>query len=286
MEIEPPLPTFLVCGAQKAGTTALYEALQAHPDVCMSRPKETEFFNWRYRRGWDWFRSHFDHYRGETAIGEASTRTMPSPEAPQRIAERLPDVKLIFVLRNPIERAHSAFWYYVSTGVLCPREDFGRFIRNEGHPLRQEIIHYGFYDRHLSRFVRTFDNKQCLPLRYGALQENPDGAFSELCKFIGVVPGGSSFSRGERSNVTQRPGSKMIYSVAKTLWTSIEQGAPSWMSDAKTALRQWGKRSMLQTGRPAIDEEDRSYLWQIYEPTVESLEDEIGLDLASWRPTE
>jgi hypothetical protein len=43
---------------------------------------------------------------------------------------------------------------------------------------------------------------------------------------------------------------------------------------------------MLQTGRSAIDEEDRSYLWQIYEPTVESLEEEVGLDLAAWRPTE
>lgn len=286
MEIEPPLPTFLVCGAQKAGTTALYDALQAHPDVCMSRPKETEFFNWRYRRGWDWFRSHFDHYRGETAIGEASTRTMPTPEAPERIAERLPDVKLIFVLRNPIDRAHSAFWYYVSKGILCPREGFSSFIRNEGHPLRQEIIHYGFYDRHLSRFLWTFDNKQCLTLRYGALQENPEDVFRELCEFIGVDSGEGSFSRGERSNVTQRPGSKMIYSVTKTLWISLEHRIPSWMSDATTALRQWGKRSLLQAGRPAIDEEDRSYLWQIYEPTVENLEEEIGLDLASWRPVE
>ena len=63
------LPTFLITGAERAGTTALFQFLRQHPNVCFSRPKETWFFNRRYDRGIDWFASHFEHYEGETAVG-------------------------------------------------------------------------------------------------------------------------------------------------------------------------------------------------------------------------
>ena len=212
-----PLPTFLICGAQKAGTTALYEALRAHPDVCMSEPKETEFFNWHYQRGWDWFATHFDHYDGESAIGEASTRTMPTPEAPERIVGCLPDAKLIFVLRNPVERAHSAFWYYVEQGILCPGEDFGAFIRNEGHPLRQEIVHYGYYNRHLERFLHTFDRAQMLLVRHVDLRERMSDTLSRIQKFIGVAPLGLEDERGPRSNTPRYPASTSLPPSTSTL---------------------------------------------------------------------
>ena len=70
-----PLPTFLICGAPKTGTTALYEYVRQHPDVLMSIPKETGFFHKNYHKGEDWFRSHFNDWEGEEAIGEASVMT-------------------------------------------------------------------------------------------------------------------------------------------------------------------------------------------------------------------
>lgn len=273
------LPTFLICGAQKAGTTALFGALRAHPDVCMSKPKETEFFNWRYRRGWSWFRTHFDHYDGETAIGEASTRTMPTAEAPARIAERIPEVKLVFVLRDPIERAYSAFWYYLTQGILCPSEDFGTFIRNEGHPLRQEIVHYGFYDQHLDRFLQQFDRYQILLIRYRDLRNQSEEQLRRVYRFIGVE---ELDIRPDTENVTQYPASQLLYSAAHRSWKSIEQVFSRWTPTVSESIRQRGRDLFLSTDRPSLSSADRRYLEKIYIPTAEAIEADFDLDVSHW----
>ncbi|PSQ96747.1 MAG: hypothetical protein BRD55_05585 [Bacteroidetes bacterium SW_9_63_38] len=281
------LPTFLVCGAQKAGTTALYHALRAHPDVCMSIPKETEFFNWRCRRGWKWFASHFEHWNGETAIGEASTRTMPTPEAPGRIAERMPDVKLLFVLRNPVERAHSAFWYYYTQGTLCPGTDFSEFIRNEGHPLRQEIIHYGFYDRHLTRFLDEFDRTQLLLLRYRDLRNHPDEEIKRICEFIGVTVNDAA-SPSDSENVTRYPASRVLYTLAYRLWKPVDRFFSGWVEGRMEKIRRYGRKLFLQTERLTLRDEDREYLSRIYEPTKQRIQNDFDLDVSHWAsgPTE
>jgi len=281
MSVSTTRPTFLICGAQKAGTTAIYEALSSHPDVCMSRPKETEFFNWRYRRGWEWFGSHFDHYDGEAAVGEASTRTMPTPEAPHRIAERLPHVKLIFVLRDPVERAHSAFWYYVMQGILCPEEDFGAFIRNEGHPLRQEIIHYGFYERHLSRFLDHFSATQCLLIRYEDVREFPEKALQQVCRFIGV-DSVEDTTLSSQTNVTRYPVSQRGYALGRQLWEPLERATSALMPRLTKQIRRWGREWLLGSDRPSLTPGDRQYLSRVYESTAKELEKRFALDLSGW----
>lgn len=273
------LPTFLICGAQKAGTTALSSALREHPDVCMSVPKETEFFNWRYRRGWPWFSTHFDHYAGETAIGEASTRTMPCTEAPERIVERIPEAKLLFVLRNPVERAHSAFWYYLTQGTLCPTEGFSGFIRNEGHPLRQEVIHYGFYDRHLERFLAQFDRPQILLIRYRDLRDQPGEQIRRVCRFIGVEEIETS---PDAENVTQYPASRPLYAIAHRLWKPVDRLGANWLPGFVSQIRKYGRSLFLGTDRPRLDPSDRRYLEDIYTPTAEAVEDKFDLDVSYW----
>lgn len=276
------LPTFLICGAQKAGTTALYEAVQKHPDVCVSRPKETEFFSWRYRRGWAWFSTHFGHYDGEAAIGEASSRTMPTPEAPERIAERLSDIKLIFVLRNPVERAHSAFWYYVTQGILCAGESFGTFIRNEGHPLRQEIIRYGFYGRHLDRFLDVFGRSQILLLRHRDLRRGMDDELECVFRFLGVDETVRAVSENTEKNETAYPVSRELYAFARRIWKPIDRSLSIWAPDLISVARRKGKGLFLQGRRPKMDESDRAYLVELYASTKRTLEVVFGLDLEHW----
>jgi hypothetical protein len=111
------LPNFLIIGAQKSGTTSLYRYLQAHPDVYMPRHKEPDFFvaERRWNNGLDWYQSLFADAGDARAIGEASTSYTMHPHysgVPARIAATLPDVRLIYVLRNPIERARSDYLHY------------------------------------------------------------------------------------------------------------------------------------------------------------------------------
>jgi Sulfotransferase domain len=119
-------PNFIIIGAMKSGTTSLFHYLQAHPQAHMSPLKEVEFFveerNWR--RGFDWYRAQFAGAHPETiAIGEVSTTYTKYPEfkgVPERIAKHLPDARLIYVLRDPIERIRSHYQHRVLSGAVPP----------------------------------------------------------------------------------------------------------------------------------------------------------------------
>ncbi|MEQ9237522.1 sulfotransferase domain-containing protein [Coleofasciculus sp. E2-BRE-01] len=109
------LPYFLIIGAAKSGTTTLYQYLCRHPQVYMSTPKEPEFFarDDRYAKGIEWYASLFSQAEPHQICGEASTIYTLWPHFPEtaaRIARWLPHVKLIYVMRHPVDRAYS---YYV-----------------------------------------------------------------------------------------------------------------------------------------------------------------------------
>ena len=115
------LPTFLVVGAVKAGTTSLFEYLRTHPDVFMPERKELSFFvhehNWR--RGLDWYRAQFADADGAAAVGEASPSYAWWPSfgrVPERIAATVPDVRLVYVVREPFARMRSMYLHAVALG--------------------------------------------------------------------------------------------------------------------------------------------------------------------------
>src|ERR671919_2133494 len=104
------LPTFLVIGAMKSGTTALINSLGKHPDV-FALPSEIHFFDRFHDRGLDWYRERFAKARGQGAVGESTPEYMYLPHARERIVRDLPGVQLIAILRNPVERAYSHYWH-------------------------------------------------------------------------------------------------------------------------------------------------------------------------------
>ena len=106
------LPTFLVIGAQKSGTTSLVHYLAAHPQV-YARTDELHFFDRYYERGLDWYSSQFED---AAAVGESSPEYMFRPEVAPRIAADLPGVKLVAILRDPVDRAYSQYWHNRTRG--------------------------------------------------------------------------------------------------------------------------------------------------------------------------
>src|SRR5207244_732601 len=106
------LPNFLMIGSMKAGTTSLYEYLRTHPQVFMSERKELDYFTTGIDRGLDrdWYEGCFERADGARAVGEASTGYTKFPthrDVAARVAALLPDVRLIYMIRNPIERMRS-----------------------------------------------------------------------------------------------------------------------------------------------------------------------------------
>lgn len=152
-------PTFLICGAKKAGTTALANYLREHPDVILSHPKETNFFRDHYDKGLSWLASHYDHYEGEPAIGEASVWNMYEPEAAHRIHETIPEARLVFVLRDPVPRALSQYYYDLRCGLIEPNRTFEDVVTAPVTSKEQHVVAMGFYDEQLERFVERFDRE-------------------------------------------------------------------------------------------------------------------------------
>lgn len=118
-----PLPTFLIVGAPKAGTTSLYHYLRSHPDVFMSEAKEPHYFSYAGEgqpawgmRSLDAYEALFDSVHGERATGEASTWYLYSETAAEEIYRALPNTQIIILLRNPIGRAYSSWSYRVQMG--------------------------------------------------------------------------------------------------------------------------------------------------------------------------
>ena len=178
------LPTFVTIGAQKCGTTALHSYLARHPEISMSRPKELDFFvagrNWE--RGLAWYEAHFDATK--PARGESSPNYTAHPRlpgVPERMAELIPDAKLIFMVRDPIKRIR-ANWIHTYSN------------RRESRPMREAVldesrlsyITRSRYHLQLTRFLEHYPMERILILEQEELMNDRRATLQRVFRFLGV----------------------------------------------------------------------------------------------------
>ena len=197
-----PLPDFLILGAQKAGTTALYAYLRWHPQITGPSFKEVSFFDRHYARGERWYRAHLP-VRRKGLVGEASPSYLFHPLAPERVARLLPSARLIALLRNPVDRAFSHYQHEVALG----REElsFEDALAREGERMEGEIERMlrepeyfsyrwwnytyaarGRYAEQLERWFATFPREQLLVLLTDELAADTAAAYGRVLEFLGV----------------------------------------------------------------------------------------------------
>lgn len=195
------LPTFIIGGAMKAGTTSLHYYLQAHPQVFIpERPQELHFFDMdkNFEKGLDWYLNHFSPATPQhKAIGQTSPVYIYDPKVPPRIAQALPEVKLIFILRNPVDRAYSHYWHSIKMGS----EDlsFEQALEREqeriapgGKPrIAFSYVDRGWYADQLERYSKHFSRDNMLILLSENMKKDPSGVIDQCCKFLGVEPRGA-----------------------------------------------------------------------------------------------
>ena len=177
-------PNFLIIGAMKSGTTSLANYLSEHPDVFISQPKEPGFFveelNWF--KGWHWYESLFENAKNKTAIGEASTHYTKYPtykNVANKIYQFLPQIKLIYIMRDPIDRAISHYWHCVH-------------YHNETRPINKaicidsEYVWYSRYKIQIKQYLKFFPKDQLLLLLYEDLVHTPEKVIKRCFEFLGV----------------------------------------------------------------------------------------------------
>ncbi len=181
------LPTFLLIGAMKAGTTSLYHYLSAHPQVATTQYKAPEFFvaesNWH--RGIDWYRQQFPVTDAHVlAVGEASNAYAKFPRhrgVPERIAAHLPDVRLVYVVRDPIARIRSHYQTKVAEGSeKAPFSDavFANHI----------YLDYSRYAMQIEQYLEHFPREQLLVITSEDLRSSRETTVRNVYEFIGVDP--------------------------------------------------------------------------------------------------
>ena len=200
-----PLPDFLVIGAQKAGTTALYAYLRWHPGVTGPSWKEVSFFDRHWWRGEGWYRGQFPLRSAGRLVGEASPSYLFHPLAPDRVRSLVPHVKLVALLRDPVARAYSQYQHEVALG----REPLGfeDALAAEEERTRGEVerlvadphafsrawwdftyVARGRYAEQLERWLDVFARDQLLVVRTEDLADRPAETYAEILGFLGAAP--------------------------------------------------------------------------------------------------
>jgi len=278
----------IIGGAAKSGTTSLYQYLEAHPAVCMSRPKETNYFSWHYEEGQDWYEKKFMHCGEERLRGEASPSYLEFAErtAP-RIRDDAPNADLLFVLRNPVERAYSDYWFAVRQGRLEHRDGlFGELVRGEvsipdywrpQYDAGKRIVRRGKYYKSLVPYYEYFNPRSIEVVLTEDLSKN---GFERICQFIGIKV--ISFDEPQ-ANAGRYPVDQYVYAGYKAA-KNIASTAPDTITDRLDGLKHWIARLVFQQEeRPPMDPETRRYLKDVYQESNRKLEKLIGRDLSGWR---
>ena len=201
------VPNFLVIGAARSGTTALYQALAKHPHIFMSPVKEPNYFAFGEGQlhfagpGAEFvnnsinvfgeYKRLFDGCNGASAIGEASPLYLYSPQASKRIAETLGPVKLIAILRDPIEQAYSHY-LYARAQMIEPLATFEEALDAERQRLAlnwQPLFQYSRFPRYgeqLGRFLENFARENLLVHLYDDFVADPEAVYRSIFEFLGV----------------------------------------------------------------------------------------------------
>lgn len=262
------LPTFLGLGAQRAGTTWLHDCLAEHPQVFMSRKKELYFFHRNYDRGLQWYERQFDAAGEAVARGEITPDYMYRELALRRIAHDLPGVRCLIMLRDPIERALSAYALH--------HERYRGLSFRESAERHTDLIERGLYSRHLQVVFRYLDREQLRMLFYDDVVGQPGRLLDEVFEFIGVQPGFRPAAIGRRVNRVIYPGLQQSFVQLRLGWVvELVKRTPvgSWVR-----RRQSYARKQSGTATPA----DLRWLAAYYADDVRELASITGRDLSHW----
>lgn len=299
------LPNFLIIGAQKSGTTTLFQYLNQHPEICMSTVKEPCFLalendplDYHGPRDQPWFREvavlRLEDYQAlfgdcaETrAAGEGSTLYLFHPSAPAAIHSRIPDARLIAMLRNPVDRTYSAFLHRVRTGRE-PFADFKLALEDEARRIEEKwepFWHYkrnGLYALHLSRYLEYFPMNQMRIYLYDDFERDPQQVVADALEFLGVDPS-VPIDTTKRYNESYVPRLRLLHRYVLARQSPVSVVLRPLLPDivkAKVA----GPLQELNASKsiPKMSSEIRRELVEYFRADVLQLQQMLDRDLSFW----
>ncbi|MBF0430845.1 MAG: sulfotransferase domain-containing protein [Fibrobacteria bacterium] len=276
-----PFPNFLIIGTQEAETRYLSRLIGQHPEI-FTLSQETHFFDKsaNFEKGLAWYKSHFSKVTSETAIGECTADYCcvngrgdegRLPNVHQNIYEAFPDMKLIFVLRNPVARAISAVNRITNEGKLSPLLDINELLIGPKNNLlkRYGVIENGYYYQQIDAFLRFFKRNQILFLIFEEeIEINISNGLEKIFEFMGVDKHFKIGPLSHESGPLQRTKAGMILSYYFPQAKKLALKADKLFK--KPAKEKWPNRYTLAT------------LFKMYQPENEKLFAFLDRTVPAW----
>jgi hypothetical protein len=279
----PTLPNLLIIGAAKAGTTSLHGYLSLHPEVYMSRQKELSYFDGlRWSKGCEWYKSNFD--ASYAVNGEASPRYTLYPKlsgVPERIRDLLGTPKMIYIVRDPVDRILSNYTQNVD---WWPESDISQL--EDTKITETEYFQYSCYYSQLERYLKMFSKESIHIVIMERLNADPANVLRDVFRFVGVKEDFWSPRFDRRLNT----GDEKRYiapwfdrSVPAALKTQLDN--PSWLPwRVSTAMRRISRMGGKSIIKPALEPGMDIRLQNLLKSEVASLRTLLGDALPEWRP--
>jgi len=272
------IPNFIIVGTPKGGTRSLINYLGEHPNVFTAGP-QPHFFDRNFEKGLKYYSKFFSGWNGEKAIGEKTPSYLANREAPRRIYDTIPNVKLIFLLRNPVDRAYSDWRMdYVS----------GREFRSFEDTLKWELLgpkkvvrfkntdkylDTGKYVEHIERYLQYFPNNQMLFIISEKFRENKIETLQKIFSFLGV-DSEVEISVPEEYNVGGWEKSKIVH-ICLGFMNVLNLDKNHFTTDIYYKLK-----SLNKTGKKIpMKNKTKEYLKKYYKPYNEKLSKIIDIDV-------
>jgi hypothetical protein len=255
------LPNFVVIGAMKGGTSSLAHYLKAHPDVFMATPKEPKFFTRHWERGPGWYEDLFAGAGGATAIGEASTDLSMAPDIPgipERMHSLVPDARLVYAVRNPVERTRSHYEYRA-----LPRGETIAETLPIADALRAfpRYIDASLYAFQLEQFLELYPRDRVLVISSDRLRNDRRATIRTVYEFLGVDPGFDSPAFDEELRRVE-----------------VLRAQGGWKQRRSFRRRPSAPVDVDST----LTEEVEAWLWSQFDPDLARLRAIVGPDFDLW----
>jgi hypothetical protein len=268
-------PDFIIIGAMKCATSTIHEQLAVQPGIFMTELKEPNFFSDddQYAKGIEWYLSHFESAPAGALCGESSTHYTKLPTYPktiERIKQHQPNVKLIYVMRHPIDRLVSQYIHEWTQRVISV--EINRAIAQ--HP---ELIEYSRYSRQLAPYFEAFGRERVLPVFFERVIRFPQQELERICQFIGYAGQPVWDNQLNAQNIS-------VERMRKSTWRDFLVEAPL-LSDLRKqfvpkSFRNWVKSLWTMKKKPELQPEQIERLKAIFDEDLTVLGSWLGLELS------
>jgi len=297
---------FIGIGAPRSGSTWLSQCLYEHPEISLPNKKsgqllhvldkEQNFFSQalfrrsysqkrRYQKGIQWYLNRFDWSNPNQIRGEFSVGYFADKKAPLRIKKHFPKIKLLVILRNPVEMAHSAYYHLKALVHTKVPNDFDQAVSN--NLIKELRLNWGNYYQHLNKYFSIFPQKNIHISLLKDVKNNPQKVIEDVYSFLDVetnfIPPSLNIKRHSSVKTRSKTLKKLGYHFLKFLENFKLKNIHNKVGRNRTLYLVYQKINLVPWKYPPMKSKTKQKLLTHFRPDIENLEKLINRDLSSWK---